>query len=109
MKMIIEYFTLFLFLLVFLWTGITYVLQNVEINNARSYEEAVIDHMENSNFASSVIETCKEQAQEAGYQLTVTDCTVYEMAPMKKVSLVYTYAVPLIGFEKEYVIEGYAG
>lgn len=109
MKMVIEYFVLFLFLLVFLWTGVMYVWQNIAVNNARSYNAAVVKEIENSHFSHMVIEECIDQAERDGYLLRVEDYTIYNESPIKHIMLTYTYSIPLINYTKDYTIEGFAG
>lgn len=107
MKMIIEHFVTFLLLLVFLWIGISYVMQNVIHTSARDYHGAVIKQIENSNLNSGVIAECREKAGAAGYELVV-DCYGEGEKKDAKVTLSYLYTVPIINIEKKYSIEGYA-
>lgn len=107
MKMIIEHFITFLLLLVFLWIGISYVMQNVIHTSARDYHGAVIKRIEDSNFTSGIIAECIQDAKEKGYHLIV-DCYGEEEHKDAKITLSYSYTVPIINMEKQYSIEGYA-
>lgn len=109
MRMFVEYFVLFLFLLCFLWVGSTFVYQNMYFNNAREYKESVVSQIENSDYATSVIYSCVSKANSDGYTLTVTDATVVDDKKTYKVDLKFGYRIPLINYEKEYHVTGYTG
>ncbi len=107
MKMIIEHFITFLLLMVFLWIGISYVMQNVIHTSARDYHGAVVRRVEDSNFNAGVITECKEDAEHKGYELGI-NCYGEGEQMDAKITLSYTYTVPVINAEKKYTIEGYA-
>lgn len=109
MKNIIEYFLLFLFLLMFLWVGITYVNQNITVNNARAYKSAMVLQLQNSDFSDAVIQELILKAEEDGYHIEIEDYGFDDVKKIKKVSLLFTYRIPLINYSKDFVIEGYAG
>lgn len=106
MKLVIEHFVTFLLLLVFLWVGISYVMQNVRHTGARDFHSAVIRKIEDSNYDSGVIEECRSRAQKNGYQLVVS-CYGDVTANAAKVALSYCCKLPIVQTEKEYCIEGY--
>lgn len=107
MKILIENFIIFLFLFLILWIGVSYVMQNVKHTGARDFHSAVVKKIEDSNFEVSVIEECRKQAEEAGYELVVS-CYGHKQAQSAKVALSYRYTIPVIQAQKEYVIEGYS-
>lgn len=109
MRMFIEYFVLFLFMLCFLWVGSTFVYQNMYFNNAREYKESVVAQLENSDYAPSVMYTCFQKAKYDGYTLTYTTASVSDEKQTYKVDLKFDYTIPLINYKKEYHVTGYTG
>lgn len=107
MRMIIEHFITFLLLLIFIWVGIAYIIQNISYSSAREFHGAVVTQLENSYFDKVVIEDCKKKAEKAGYDLRIR---VYGEDNKKdaRVSLKFKYIIPLVGIEKKYEIEGYS-
>lgn len=107
MRMIIEHFITFLLLLIFIWIGIAYVMQNIRYSSAREFHGAVVTQLENSYFDENVMEDCKRKAAAAGYDLNIR---VYGSGNEKdaKVSLAFEYVIPLAGIVKKYEIEGYS-
>lgn len=107
MKMIMEHFIVFLLLLIFIWIGTAYIIQNVMYSSARGFHGSVIKQLENSYFASEVMADCRAKAEAAGYHLKIQ---VYGEGNHKdaKVSLSFRYMIPIAGIEKNYEIEGYS-
>lgn len=107
MRILLEHFITFLLLLIFIWIGIAYILQNIMYSSAREFHGSVVTQLENSYFDLEVIEDCKKKAESAGYDLEVV---VYGEENRKdaKVCLTFRYVVPLAGIEKNYEIEGYS-
>ena len=105
--MIIEHFITFLLLLIFIWIGVAYILQNVVYTSAREFHGAVVTQLENSYFDAAVMEDCRKRAERAGYELNIR---VYGSGNEKdaKVSLVFHYVIPFAGIVKQYEIEGYS-
>lgn len=106
MKMIIEHFVTFMLLLVFLWVGVSYVMQNVIHTNARDYHGAIVSQLENSDYSDRVVAECEQKAREAGFGLVIQKFGTGSRQDAK-VTLTYHYTVPLVQVEKEYSIEGY--
>lgn len=107
MKLIIEHFITFLLLMIFIWIGIAYIIQNVLYSSARQFHGGVVTQLENSYFDPGVMKDCKEKAEKAGYELEIQ---VYGEENKKdaKVTLGFQYVIPLAGIKKKYEIEGYA-
>ncbi len=107
MRMIIEHFVTFFLLLIFIWIGVAYIIQNVLYSSAREFHGAVVTQLENSYFDAQVQEDCRKKAADAGYDLKIQ---VYGDGDEKdaKVSLSFKYVIPLAGIEKKYEIEGYS-
>lgn len=105
--MIVEHFITFLLLLIFIWIGIAYIMQNVMYSSAREFHGAVVTQLENSYFDETVMEDCRRKAERAGYDLNIQ---VYGSGNEKdaKVTLGFNYVIPLAGIEKKYEIEGYS-
>lgn len=107
MKAGIEFYVSILLLSIASLLSITLISSNLEIHNARELHSAYIIEIENSNLSDSVIEECKEDAKEKDCTLTVSK-NVSGDSGLAKVSLTYSYSVPLLGVESEHTIDGYA-
>ena len=107
MKVIVEHFVTFLFILVFLWIGVSFIMQNIEHSSARAYHEAVISRMENSGMDVKVIQKCKDEAQKSGYKLTVDQVGSGEEKD-SRVTLQYQCVMPLTKVTTKYTLQGYA-
>lgn len=107
MKQIIEHFITFFLLLIFVWIGVVYIIQNVSYSSARQFHGSVVKQLENSYFDSVVMDDCKEKAKRAGYNLEIQ---LYGSGNHKdaKVTLGFCYVIPLAGIKKNYEIEGYS-
>lgn len=98
------------FLLIIGMVGIGVVAAGVEVTAARNYHADVIGEIECSNFNPGVIDACKNQAQENGYQLTVKDM-VYDIErnqQMAEVILAFDYAIPILNLVSNREIRGFA-
>lgn len=95
---------------VFVFVGIIGV--TVDVQNARDFHGSVINEIENSNHASSVIEACKETAAENGYELIVSsyvnNSDGLQYSKITKVVLKYNYTIGLLDINSEKEIVGYA-
>lgn len=108
MKMIIEYFVSFLFLMFFIWVGISYSFMNSKNTAARDYQAACVRRIEDSHLNETVINDCKQKAEDDGYQLNVNKCVVYDNSADALVTLSYNYKIPIINSEKSIEITSYA-
>lgn len=107
MRIIIEHVITFLLLLIFIWIGMAYIIQNMAYSSAREFHGAVVTQLENSYFDETVMDDCRRKAARAGYDL---DVQVYGSGNEKdaKVTLAFHYTIPLAGIHKIYKIEGYS-
>lgn len=104
----IIYISLFLIMLgVVVTTGI--IQANMVALRATEFHMDAVAEIENSNFADSVIDACKLQADECGYELTVEkfedDKGITNMA---EVILCYDYSIPFLNINNRYYKRGYA-
>lgn len=84
-----------LFLSVAVLIGI--VDANMSSNAAEEFHTAAVAEIEESNFAATVIEECKESAQNMGYTLEVNPVTDDEgSVVMAEVTLNYYYEIPFL-------------
>lgn len=98
------------FLMLMGLVGIGVVAAGIEVNAARNYHADVVSEIECSNFNSSVIASCKQQAQNAGYQLEVADL-VYDTVRnqrMAEVILSFDYAIPILNLVSNHEVRGFA-
>lgn len=84
----------------------------IDANNARDFHASVIAEIENSNFASSVITVCKEQAANAGYELLIDSNSVVKdedgKPTLMEVILKYQYRIDFFGAVSNQQIRGFA-
>lgn len=108
-QLIVTFFIVFLILLgVFSVTGI--IKANLDSYAARNMHADIINELENSNLAKSVITSSIQRAADAGYVLEIT--SVVDGAgnsQMAEVKLKYEYAIPFLGVKDNFhEIHGYA-
>lgn len=106
MKGIISQFVLFFFLMLLMWTGVSYVSQNMKYGSAREFYCSIIRQMENSDFDGKVMAVCQEKARERGYLLSIRQYK--ENRRDARVTLEYDYTFPVTQKRKTYTIHGYA-
>lgn len=107
MRGMFSQFVLFFFLLLLMWFGVIYVMQNIQYSSAKGFHSNVIEQLENSYFDEKVKGNCQQQAKRNGYRLTVEE---YGKAGNRdaKVVLEFTFTIPVLQTSKQYRIEGYA-
>lgn len=84
----------------------------IDAGNARDFHASVIAEIEDSNFAPSVVEACKTQAEDAGYELLIDDNSVVKdedgKTTLMEVILKYQYHVDFLGVVNTQQIRGFA-
>ncbi len=107
MRMMIEHFITFFLLLVFVWIGVMYVMQNLSYSSARQYHSGVVNQIEDSNFSEDIIAECKDKAEKVGYDLNIE--RYYNGTNQDAmVTLSFIYEIPILHTQKTYSIQGYA-
>lgn len=106
-----SYLTIILIVLaVIIFAGIISV--TVDVQNARDYHAACVNEIESSNHASSVIDACKTDAANNGYELIVSsyknDIDGINSTTLTKVVLKYDYTINFLNLSSEKEIVGYA-
>ncbi len=99
---------LFLALEVTLLIGI--ISATLEICKAQQFHSDVIAEIENSNFNAEVMESCKSQAAEEGYTLTL-DTVVTEEEDnriLSQVTLTYPYKIGILNLTARGKVYGVA-
>ena len=108
-QVIKTYLGLFFLLLMGL-VGIGVVTAGVQSASARNYHADVISEIECSNFNSGVIDACRQQARDAGYDLNVRtmnyDTEGHVMTA--EVILKYNYAIPILNLVTDHEVRGFA-
>ena len=74
MAQIVQFFTGILLMLLGFFVCISVVSGVFSSVLTDEYKAYVSAEIEDSNFSAQVMEQCKKQAEEAGYDLTVTPC-----------------------------------
>ncbi len=107
MKGMISQFVLFFFLMLLMWTGVLYVMQNIQYSGAKRFHSNVVEQLENSYFDEKVRAECQRQAEENGYRLTVEEYGEKGNRDAR-VILEFSFTIPVLKTTKQYRIEGYA-
>ena len=105
MRGIISQCVLFFFLILLMWTGISYVAQNMQYGGARDFYRAVLRQMEESDFNEKVLVDCRERAKKKGYRLYINQYG--ENRRDARVILEYDYVFPVTQQKKQYRLDGY--
>ena len=92
--------------MILMWTGVSYVLQNMQYSSARDYYHLVIRQMENSDFDQTVVKACEEDAKKRGYRLQIRQYKGNQRDA--RILLEFEYQFPMTQQKKQYVIDGYA-
>lgn len=95
------------FLILLMWTGITYVTQNIQYTRAKQVHDELVMRIENSNCDAKTIADCKHAAGQCGYDLMVD---TYETAygTQAKVILDMKFWLPVLNKGRCYIFLGYA-
>lgn len=104
---IFHLFLIFVFSMIFMWIGITYVSQNITYSSAQRFLSVVVQELENNYFSQDTIQQCKKRAEENGYELKIEEYVAKEHRDAKIV-LDFFYTFPIIQKVQKYTIEGYA-
>lgn len=107
MKVGIEIYVSLILITIMALLSANFIASNNAAMNARDAQAAYVTEIENSDFAPSVIELCKNNAEKQGYKLEVNIVHLGE-SDTAEVNLTYVYKVPLIGVESEHTISGFA-
>ena len=105
MKGMFSQCVLFFFLILLMWTGISYVAQNMQYGGARDFYRAVLRQMEESDFDEKILDDCRKKAEQRGYQLQIKQYG--ENRRDARVTLVYDYVFPVTQQKKQYQLDGY--
>lgn len=108
MSTIIKSYTVIIMCLLIFFLSINVISGHLDVQNANDYHAAVIDEIENSNHAISVINKIKNEAEENGYEIDITSYYGANSSIISKVTLKYKYRFDLLNVENEHEIVGYA-
>lgn len=90
--------------------GASFITASISTQKAQNYHTTVVQELENSNFSQQVINETVAKAKDNGYMNIKVEVFRNEQtdASYAKVSLPYSYSIPVLGQEKNNVIVGYA-
>lgn len=100
-------FLIFIFSIVFMWIGITYVSQNIQYSSAQRFFCSVIKELENQHLSTEVVKECRMRAQRNGYFLQIDEFGKGEHRDAR-VILTFSFTFPIIQKVQQYKVEGYA-
>lgn len=104
---IFHLFLIFIFSLIFMWIGITYVSQNIQYSTAQKFFSAVVIELENQCLSTEVVNQCKERAEQNGYHLQIEEFGEGGHRDAR-VILTFSFTFPIIQKVQQYTMEGYA-
>lgn len=106
-QVIKTYLGIFLMMLL-LVVGTGIVSAEMEICRARNFKTDVVTELENSHFHPEVIEACRQQAQDMGYELEIETYGDGGEIKMAAVTLFYTYQIGPFHTRTEHSVQGIA-
>lgn len=110
MKAIVEVFSGILLLMILTYAEINVSVATYSVECAENYRATVTAEIENSNFNPNVIDACKNEAVNMGYDLQIANCTYDEQHDIQtaEIVLTYDYRIPLFGIEETRSTRGIA-
>ena len=113
MKVAIEMFSVIICITLACILFSSIISSNNQAMEARDFYNISVNRIEDSNCNNQVIEDCKAEAEERGYELILKDLTIYAEHPSRLVTLKYKVLLPVFHLfgdkvEKQAIIEGYA-
>ena len=106
MKGLVSEFVLCIFLMILMWTGVSYSAQNMQYSSARDFYHVIVRRMENHDFDPAVIQECKDRAGERGYKLQIKQYNGNKRDA--RITLEFICRYPMTQQMKQYKIDGYA-
>lgn len=106
MKGIVSEFVLCIFLMLLMWTGVSYSAQNMQYSSARDFYHVTVRQIENHDFDPAVIKECKDRARERGYRLQIKQYNGNRRDA--RITLDFACRFPMTQQKKQYKIDGYA-
>lgn len=108
MSTVIKSYTAIIVCLLSFFIALNVVSAHLDVQNATDYHSAVVDEIENSHHASSVVDALKTEASENGYELEVENFYGANQTTLSKVTLKYKYRLNILDVENEHEVVGYA-
>lgn len=110
MKNIVGAFGTLLVIVINFYVCVTISGASAAVAAAKEFKAEIVAEIENSNFNEYVIAGCIEQANEAGYELRVTNYTYNQDEDIQtaEVILTYSYELPLFGISATKMTRGIA-
>ena len=102
MKSGIDVFIALIILTILALVGASFLSANATTMRARDAQASYVTEIEDSNFAPSVIEACKNNAAKCGFKDLEVDINT------GRVVLVYEYSMPILNVKNEHSIISYA-
>lgn len=106
MRGIVSEFVLCIFLMLLMWTGVSYLAQNMQYGSARDFYYRIVRQIENHDFDLAVIKKCGDEAKKRGYKLQIRQYNGNKRDARIKLDFVYYF--PMTQQKKQYKIDGYA-
>lgn len=110
MSQIFHFFTNIVLMLIAFFVCISVASAVQKKADADAFKADVVAEIENCNFNENVRAACVQEASEAGYVLEIVPCS-YDAdfdVQLAKVTLTYSYEVPLLGIKRDKTLRGIA-
>ncbi len=107
MKHVIEAFSVLFVMILNLFLCMTVLTASADAAAAKRFTADVVAEIENSNFNSRVVESCRIRAEKSGYELAVIPGN-YGKQKLARVRLTYSYRLPLLALEAHKTTEAVA-
>ncbi len=105
MRGMISQCAVFFFLILLMWTGISYAAQNMQYGSARDFYRDIIYQIKVSDFNEKILDECQKKAKQSGYQLRIR--RYGKNLRDARVTLLYDYVFPVTQKKKQYRLDGY--
>lgn len=89
--------------------AIALITQDKNASNAVSFKNDIVEELQCSHFAPSVIDSCKTAGTNLGYDTVITPITNGSgEVIMCEVLIKYKYTIPVVGTQIDQEVRGYA-
>lgn len=85
-----------------------YITASLNTRSAQNYHTAVISEIEAGDFAQVVLDSCRQNAKDNGYDNLDIQKMSGDNGSYAKVTLTYQYTIPMLELFLEHEITGYA-
>lgn len=96
------------FLMVLLFSLLGCNIVAGQSRSAMNYYEQIMEELEDSHFAQTVMQTVVQEGKKRGYEIILENDSAYQDRPRYQVTLKYRIQIPIFQYGNERKISGYA-